>query len=79
MVKNQKLENEVQVLNSKIKELKEKPSIPANYQEFQVQCKEMTKIIEEKNSIILNLKRALQEKDRSNNIVNISPNAAEVL
>lgn len=59
MVKNQKLENEVQVLNSKIKELKEKPSIPANYQEFQVQCKEMTKIIEEKNSIILNLKRAL--------------------
>lgn len=46
VAKNHKLEGEVQVLNHQLKELKEKPSVPANYQEFQVQCKEMTKIIE---------------------------------
>lgn len=32
VAKNHKLESEVQVLNSQLKELKEKPSVPANYQ-----------------------------------------------
>jgi chromosome segregation ATPase len=39
VAKSHKLEGEVQVLNHQLKELKEKPSVPANYQEFQVQCK----------------------------------------
>jgi len=41
--------------------LRERPALPSNYQEFQLQYKEMSKIIEEKNGIIINLKKALEE------------------
>jgi hypothetical protein len=65
VAKNHRLENEVQALNGQVKELREKPAVPANYQEFQLQYKEMGKIIEEKNLIIANLKKALDEKAHS--------------
>lgn len=86
VAKNHRLENEVQALNGQVKELREKPVVPANYQEFQLQYKEMGKIIEEKNLIIANLKKALDEKAHSgthsvspSGSHPVSPAAAEVL
>jgi hypothetical protein len=56
--------------------LRERPALPSSYQEFQLQYKEMSKIIEEKNGIIINLKKALEEKDHSSHNV---PQSADVL